>query len=196
MMDVGYGTVPQRDTPVASARAPDDDDAPDWFLRGSIGLGSVPQSDQRDLLTMNGYDDSGVRWHYVIDGAAFPWPHVGIGGFAGYAWRRADPEFGGPELEEGIFRIGVQVPITAGYPAYRFLLTPRLGLVHGSQSLHDDGDFVTGPLVGAGGGVVFPKIHLGLQLGWYYAPVPASGALGEGDDFGGVDFTVSVYFDG
>jgi|RhiMethySRZTD1v2_1073278.scaffolds.fasta_scaffold05773_4 hypothetical protein len=196
VMDLGY-RLPERDTPAVETRSAEaTDETPNWFVRASLGLGSVPRSDQRDLFDVNGYENSGIRWHNVIDAAGFPWPHVGLGGFAGYAWRTVEPKYGGPDLEESIFRLGAEVPVTAGTPAYRFILAPRLGVVHGRQSLHDDGDFVTGPLVGAAAGLMFPKIHLGFQFGWYYAPVPASGHLGERDDFGGVDFSLAVYFDG
>lgn len=194
MMELGYAPG-ERNTPLAETRAASKE-TPEWFIRAAIGFGSVPKSGQRDLLEINGYENHGVRWHLRADGAAFLWPHVGLGGFAGYAWRNVEPAGGGPKLEEEIFRLGAQVPLTTGSEGFRFIFAPRLGLVHGRQSLHQDGDFVFGPLFGASAGLVFPKVHIGFELGGYYAPVPASGALGERDDFGGLDLSFSVYFDG
>ncbi len=194
MADLGYPPV-ERDTPAAEQRA-SSRETPNWFVRPALGLGSVPRSAQRELFELNGYENSGLRWHFGADAAAFPWEHVGLGGFVGYSWRKVEPENGGPALEESIYRVGAQVPVTTGSESVLLVFAPRLGLVHGSQSLHGDGNFVTGPLFGASAGLVFPKVHLGFDLGAYYAPVPASGALGERDDFGGLELNFLVYLDG
>jgi hypothetical protein len=197
---VADGSYAQGDAQVAradaAAAAPRPDETPRWFARASLGAGGVVSSDQRDLLKLNGYEKAGVRWYYGADGAALPWSHVGIGAFLGYSSREVDPAYGGPPLEEEVYRLGIQVPLTVGSETVRFLFVPRLGLVSGKQSLHGHGDFVEGPLFGAEAGVVFPKIHIGLAVGGYSAPVPASGDLGESENFGGAQFVVSVYLDG
>jgi hypothetical protein len=195
--DAGYpqgGAQVEHDQ--AAAAAPRQDETPRWFVRGSLGAGGVVSSDQRDLLELNGYEETSVRWYYGADAAAMPWSPLGIGGFLGYSTRKVDPEYGGPPLEEQIYRLGVQVPLTVGSETFRFLFVPRLGVVSGRQSLHGRGDFVEGPLFGAEAGIVFPKIHIGFAIGGYSAPVPASGDLGERENFGGAQFLLSVYFDG
>jgi hypothetical protein len=193
LMDLGdAGPVYQPPPAVSSAR----EEKPGWFFRGSAGLGTVAPSAQRDLLELNGYDNPGLRWHLTADAAGFPWRRVGIGGFVGYSFREVEPRSGGPPLEEEIYRLGAEVPLVFGTDRVRFLLVPRLGLATGRQSLHGRGDFVVGPLLGVDAGVVFPKVHMGLALGGYTAPVRASGDLGEREDLGGVELLFSVYFDG
>jgi hypothetical protein len=182
--------------PPPAAVASQREQTPGWFFRASTGPGTVARSEQRDLLELNGYEATGVRWHVIADGAGFPWQRVGLGGFVGYSFREVEPKSGGPPLEEEIYRVGGQVPLIFGSERVRFLLSPRLGLAIGSQSLHGHGDFVTGPLLGADAGVVFPKVHLGLSLGGYAARVRASGDLGGREDFGGVEFLFTVYLDG
>lgn len=185
---------PVREPPAALSNAREE--TPDWFVRGSFGLGTVARSDQRELLERSGYEDSGLRWHFAADAAALPWSKVGIGGFLGYSMREVEPRSGGPPLEEDIYRLGVQVPLVFGSKTIRVLVVPRLGVVSGSQSLHGRGEFVEGPLFGFDAGLVFPKVHIGFQIGGYTAPVRASGDLGEPEDFGGVELLFSVYFDG
>jgi hypothetical protein len=193
LMDLG-DTGPAYAPQVAISRPREGD--PGWFFRASTGPGTVARSSQRDLLELNGYEDSGIRWHLIADAAGFPWSKVGIGGFVGYSFREVEPRSGGPPLEEEIYRLGAQVPLIFGTETVRFLLTPRLGVASGRQSLHGRGDFVVGPLFGADAGVIFPKVHIGFALAGYTAPVKASGDLGEREDFGGVELLFSVYFDG
>ncbi len=193
LLDLGdAGPVYQPPAAIASRR----EQTPGWFFRGSAGMGWVARSEQRELLELNGYEKPGVRWHVIADGAAVPWSRVGLGGFVGYSFREVEPASGGPPLEEEIYRLGGEVPLIFGNESVRFLLTPRLGLLTASQSLHGHGDFVVAPLFGADAGMVFPKVHIGLALGGYTAPARASGDLGGREDFGGVEFLFSVYLDG
>jgi hypothetical protein len=167
-----------------------------WFVRGSLGFGAPAASDQRELLQLSGYTKDGLRYHYLLDGGGFPWPHVGLGGFAGYSSRRVEAENGGPPLEEDVYAAGLEIPLTAGNEKFRLLFVPRFGFVSGQQSLHGSGEFVDGPLFGADLGFVFPKVHIGFLVGGYSAPVPPSGELGESENFGGGFIAFSVYFDG
>ena len=194
-MLLDWGDVgPVREQPVAVSNRREE--TPNWFVRGSGGFGAVARSNQRELLELNGYENSGLRWQFAADAAAVPWSRVGVGGFLGYSVRKVEPRSGGPPLEEEIYRLGVEVPLIFGTDGIRFLVVPRLGLVSGRQSLHEHGEFVEGPLFGVDAGLVFPKAHLGFQIGGYTAPVRASGDLGEREDFGGVELLFSVYFDG
>ncbi len=167
-----------------------------WFGRIQFGLRSTAPSEQQDLLSMDGYDAS----PRIVVGADFTrllTRSVGVGGWVDYAHRWATPASSGPTLTESVFAFGASVPVLPlGWESSGVLVAPKLGYGWSWMSFGGHAAPVGAIAYGAELGILWPRAHVTLTMGWLNGPTRAPGPLGRPSNFGGVSFLVGGTIDG
>ena len=168
---------------------------PNYWIRLGIAAGGPVNSDQEQLLELEGY--GGVRLALSLGVARKLTDYVGVGARVLYGWRSADTEDqddasesvvgAAPTYEEELVAVGVELPLSLDLGRKRsavFFLTPWAGVGFAKAEFDDRGDWQTGPAFGIGTGMFFPKIYLGFSFGAQWVPLPPPGEAGGHNDFG------------
>jgi len=167
-----------------------------WFGRLQLGFRSTAPSEQQDLLSTDGYGPS-PRFVVGTDFTELLTRIVGVGAWADYAYRWATPPTSGPTLTESVFAFGASVSVLPlGWESSGVLLAPKLGYGWSWMSIGGHAEPVGAVAYGADLGIVWPRAHVTLTMGWLNGPTRAPGALGRHSNFGGVSLLVGGAIDG
>ena len=193
------GSAPPPASPPAPARGPADASGapayPPWTARIGFGWMVPGPSEHQDVLSLDEYGNP-LRTGVAAAGDYWLGRVVGVGGWGEAWWRNTSARYGGPDYHESSYLLGAELPLRVGNTVVRVAGVPRLGL---AWSTHDFGGDAPASLAFAYGleGVLwFPRVYLGLTLGWMRAAARTSGDLGLTADAGGWYFMLNGVIDG
>lgn len=166
--------------------------APRVFARLSLGWMSTAPSEQRDLLSRDGFQ-LGTKYAGQLDASYMIGRWIGAGFWTGLTYQSADANGGHPSVSEKCAFAGVQVPFMWTTGDVALLAIPRFGAASAELYVHRSGSWTTGPVAGAEVGLFFARKlpGLGLSLGGLWAPVGDQGGVARAHNAGGIYFLVS-----
>jgi hypothetical protein len=181
---------------VAPSARCEDEPPPRWMARLQIGVRSVSPSAQEDLLAADGYS-SVVRFVATADYARRLTNLVALGGWADFSHRGADAKYGGPTFQEYVGAAGVSVPLLPlGWDIATLVIVPRLGYGLSWMSIGRHPRPVGGIAYGVDVAVLFPRLHISLEVGFLSGPTGPPGGAGRNSNFGGVTALAGAVIDG
>jgi hypothetical protein len=178
------------EAPDAAAVAGPDAHQSAWYGRLLLGFGVPVPSPQESALELDGYGSP--RYLLGLEAAGLLSESLALGGFVFATGRSDASHYQGPDLDEEAYAAGVTLPLFVRLrSSAAVVITPRLGLGFGSQSLHHHASYRVGPSAGVDAALIFLRAHLGVAVGVWSLRLPGKG-VAESNDYGSLFLTVNL----